>query len=222
MKREIDMSLLSIEEQKLILEGIAPSPGKKYTEIDSEGTFILYDEITEYLNNLENLTFAGLELRKRQCSQTIKICDEILDNRNMLLSIFDKEDVIKDRNLFLHLSERLSIHLDGKKESRYIIKDDGLVKVVFEICKTAIDCDYLTFRKSIETADFSLLNIRKQNFIQELTYRLSGIMDEEWYSDICKKMQWKKTVVSGHGSKLENNVMLKQLDRKLKRPKKER
>lgn len=219
MGKEVDMSKLTIEEQKLILNSITPRPGKKYDEIDRSGTHLLYDEIREYLNNWEKHTKAGLELRKRQSTETIKICEEILNCVDFNLSIFDKEDLIKDRSLFIHLSERISICLDRKQESSYIIKNDDETRKIFEICKDAIDCDYSSFRKSIETADFNLLNIQKQNIIQDLTFRLSGMMGQEWYSEVCKKMKWKKAVCSGHGTKLAGNPITNKLDRILKRPK---
>lgn len=105
--------------------------------------------------------------------------------------------------------------------SRYIIKNDESMKNIFNICDCAFDCDYSTFRESIETANFHRLNIKKQNIIQDLTYRLSGIMGQAWYSDVCKTMNWKKSTCSGQGQKLINNKVTKNLDRTLKRPKKE-
>ena len=103
---------------------------------------------------------------------------------------------------------------------RYIIKSDDLIQHVYDICNTAFDCEYLIFRDSIETANFDLLKIKKQIHVQDLTYRLSGIMDGNWYVDICKKMKWTKSVCSGQGSKLEFDLMTIKLNKTLPRPSK--
>lgn len=105
-------------------------------------------------------------------------------------------------------------------ENKYIIKSDDLIHQVYDICESAFDCGYPTFRKSIETANFRLLNIKKFNRVKDLTFRLSGNMGTEWYSDVCNKMNWRKSDCSGQGQKVENLKETKQLDKILPRLKK--
>jgi len=99
-----------------------------------------------------------------------------------------------------------------------IIFDDDKVRTIFDLCQSAIDCDYETFREGIETANFEKWNIKRQNFIQELTYRLTGPMGSKWYDKICWRMYWEKTIVSGQGKKLENDPQINKLNRILARP----
>lgn len=107
---------------------------------------------------------------------------------------------------------------EGIELEKYIIPNDPQMNQIFEICKSTIDCDYLLFRKSIVTANFHLLNIKRQNFVKDLTYRLSNIMGNEWYGEVCMKMNWTKSQCSGQGEKLEGNLMTKELNKILARP----
>jgi hypothetical protein len=103
-----------------------------------------------------------------------------------------------------------------------IKKDDSIIQNIFDHCnKNIFDCEYQTFRDSIETANFNNLNIKCLNKVQDLTYRLSGIMIDKWYADICKKMSWEKSKCSGLNDKLKNQRWIKQLEKILPRPKKE-
>lgn len=110
---------------------------------------------------------------------------------------------------------------DFRTETKFTyLKDDASLRRIFSICQDAFDCDYSTFRSAVEGANFNLLTIKKQNVVQDLIYRLSGIMANEWYSEVCKNLNWGKKVVSGHKSKLESHSIILELDKILPRPQK--
>lgn len=117
------------------------------------------------------------------------------------------------------VEEELNIKLKIHTDKDYTIKEsDKLIRQIFEICDSAFDCEYSIFRKGIEIANFHNTNIKRQNIVQDLTYRLSGIMDKEWYTDICKEMCWRKSICSGQGNKLEFDIITMNLDKILPRP----
>jgi len=107
------------------------------------------------------------------------------------------------------------------KTKNYIIKNDEKMKEIYTICQEAFKCEYSIFRDAVETADFRKLNIVRQNITQELTYRLSGKMGNDWYSKVCETMKWKKTVCSGQGKKVEDDLLIRKLRDILPRPQKE-
>ncbi len=107
-----------------------------------------------------------------------------------------------------------------RTERIFIIKTNVDLKKVFDICSEIFDCEYEIFQECIFTAKFQKLNIQKQNIAQDLTYRLSGVMDYEWYGNVCKERNWEKSVCSGQGQKLENHPIIKKLNKILPRPSK--
>lgn len=127
-------------------------------------------------------------------------------------------ELLSDSDLFQILkAEANQVSLAQK----FIIKNDDEMFKIFTICKEAINCEYLTFRDAIETADFRKFEITRLNITQDLTYRLSGKMGKDWYSLVCKTMDWKKTVCSGQGKKVESDVLIRKLRTILPRPSKE-
>lgn len=107
----------------------------------------------------------------------------------------------------------------------HIIRDDTQMNSVYTICKEkdkeAFNCDYELFRVAIETANFNKLDIKRLNITQDLTYRLSGIMGKKWYTEVCKTMGWKKPTCSGQGKKVEDDILIRKLNKILPRPLKE-
>jgi hypothetical protein len=105
---------------------------------------------------------------------------------------------------------------------KYEIKKTDLFKIndVYGLCNNVIfECTFSIFLQGIEAANFTKIKINKQNIFQEITYRITGIMPEEWYDDIIKNMGWDKRVVSGRALNL---TWTKKLDIiPLPRPKKE-
>lgn len=104
------------------------------------------------------------------------------------------------------------------EQEKHIIPNDSQMRLIFELCQSAIDCDYSTFRKGIETANFEKWNVKRKNFIQHLTYRLSGLIGSVWYSEVCMKMNWTKSQCSGQGKKLENDPQINKLNKILPKP----
>jgi len=103
-----------------------------------------------------------------------------------------------------------------------IKKDDSEIQNIFDHCnKDIFDCEYKTFRESIETANFNNLGIKRLNKVQYLTHRLSGIMDNVWYTDICRNMNWTKNLCSGKRDKIKDQRWTKQFEKILPLPKKE-
>lgn len=100
----------------------------------------------------------------------------------------------------------------------YIIRNDNEMSEIYTLCQGAFNCEYSTFRDAIENANFNLLKIKKITLVKDLTYRLSGIMGNDWYGAVCKRMNWEKGDCSGQGQKLTNNPLTKNLNKKLKRP----
>lgn len=134
-------------------------------------------------------------------------------NRKTMLAVYDiPKELLSDSELYeLLKGEEL--------KRKYIIRNDKEMKSIYEICKDAFECDYRLFREGIEAANFKKLKIKRQNVVQDLTYRLSALIDTNWYTDVCKNMKWKKSICSGQGQKLEMNLIIRTLDKKLPRPK---
>lgn len=134
-------------------------------------------------------------------------------NRISQLNAYDVKNELKSE------TELYELFNSKKLITRYIIESNSQIQKIYNICRKAYDCEFLSFREGIETANFNKMNIQKQNIVQDLTFRLSGIMGSDWYTDVCKNMKWEKSTVSGQGSKLEGNLLIKELDRILPRPK---
>lgn len=188
--------------------------------------------------------------RREAKESSIKLENNICNHFNKLISLTDdlselEQAIIDAKELYVFYEEfheailetglmRLkSIIKKGEKRveilkrneirtTKYIIKNDDTYSKIFSTLNDAFDCDYLTFRESIETANFHKLgNIKKKNVVQYLTYRLSYDMTKDWYSEVCEKMGWKKTICSGQGKKLEENQLIKKLNKILPMPEKE-
>ncbi len=164
-----------------------------------------------------------IDLIAIQTKNTLNVFNRDMSNLFMLGYSLEQIGIKESKNLTYQQIEK-SDQKNTDKESklnRYIIKKADLIQQVYEVSKNAFNCDFFIFRESIETANFNPLDIKKQNIVQDLTYRLSGIMDNEWYSDVCKKMNWEKSICSGQRQKLQTNQITKKIDKILKRPKKE-
>ena len=131
--------------------------------------------------------------------------------KNKGVDFFDKDvDLLTDTDIESLLDKE--ILPDG-----FIIEDNKQMKAIFEACDGVFKCNYHQFREGVKKADFSNLNIKRQNVAQELIYRLSGIMGKGWYDNICSNMSWEKTVISGQGKKLEFDPTIKRLNKILPR-----
>lgn len=153
----------------------------------------------------------------------------ILENRkNSIVSKNEKEikrlkEEINENMLTISANKALikELNTENPKAKEYIIKNDNEMLKIYSVFQEAFDCNYSTFRLAIETANFQLVNIKKQNITQFLTYRLSYVMGKDWYTSICTKMKWRKSVCSGQGSKLKYNTLIKKLDKIISIPQKE-
>lgn len=111
-----------------------------------------------------------------------------------------------------------------RTEQKYTIKDTdhSKIKAVYDHSNGKIfECTYATFIQSIEAVNFEIIDIKTTTKVQDLTFRLSGIMDEVWYTEICQKMNWSKGICSGQGKKYKENLWTKKLDKIIPRPQKE-
>jgi len=115
----------------------------------------------------------------------------------------------------------MSLEAPKPNKKRFIIKNDQDLNNIYLICEQAFTIDYDAFRERIETAKFNISEIKKLNIVQDLVYRLQGILGKEWYTEVCKNMNWPKPVVSGKKQKLESNLLIRKLDKILPRPKRE-
>lgn len=103
----------------------------------------------------------------------------------------------------------------------FTIKEEYLPKIekIFEHYNTLVfNCNYNVFCQGIRKADFRSINIKTKTKVQDLTFRLSGIMVEDWYDEVCKTMKWNKSVCSGQGTKFIDNREMKILDKIIPRP----
>lgn len=136
--------------------------------------------------------------------------------RKNRMNPFDLKDKIITK------SELEELILKEEPKPNYRVKDDIQINEIHQLLnEKAISCDSLQFINGIEAANLNIWKIKKQNVVQDLTYRLKNVMGDDWYTDTCKNMKWKKVIVSGHKSKLEGNPTTKKLDHILPRPKKE-
>lgn len=89
----------------------------------------------------------------------------------------------------------------------YLIKDKE--KNITEIHnlateKDVLDCNIIDFMQAIKDADFSSLNIKKLAKNKFLIYRLSIILNDKWYTQICKNMNFTKKECSGATMSLDD------------------
>ena len=104
-------------------------------------------------------------------------------------------------------------------KTQYRVSDDLKIEEIYDVIESTINCEFPVFLNGIEAANFKNLNIKRQNVVQDLTYRLSALMGTVWYTDVCTNMKWKKSICSGQGQKLEMDLIIRILDKKLPRPK---
>lgn len=82
----------------------------------------------------------------------------------------------------------------------YLIKDKE--KNITEIHnlateKDVLDCTLIDFLQAIKDADFRSLKIKVNSKTKFLIYRLSIILGDKWYTQICKNMNFTKKECSG-------------------------
>lgn len=202
----------------------------------------IYRLLIEYTNEFSSARKSE-QLTKGILSKIDKLDNDVRSIKHYLVKALEKDDtfvyaynplaqVAKKNSLFeypLKMISEVKLHdlleqeeLENSEELKrtYIIENNQTMKDIFEICQSAFDCDYLTFREGIEAANFKKMIIIRQNFVQDLTYRLSSIMEEGWYTDVCNNMKWEKSTCSGQKKKLEDDFLTKKLDKKLPRPQK--
>lgn len=63
--------------------------------------------------------------------------------------------------------------------------------------KDVLNCTMIEFLQAIKNADFSTLNIKVKSKNKFLIYRLSIILDNKWYTQICENMNFTKKECSG-------------------------
>lgn len=63
--------------------------------------------------------------------------------------------------------------------------------------KDVLNCTIIDFLQAIKNADFSTLNIKVKSKNKFLIYRLSIILDNKWYTQICENMNFTKKECSG-------------------------
>jgi hypothetical protein len=146
--------------------------------------------------------------------------EEVLQNQTSSFNSETPKNLEQLGTIIIQKQEPVAKTSGDKLKQKHIIENNLQMKEIYDICKEAFDPDYYLFREGIEYANFNKLKIKKKTVFQEMIYRLTTIMDKEWYTDVCENMSWKKSVVSGKGKKLESHKIIKKLDRILPRPKK--
>jgi hypothetical protein len=128
---------------------------------------------------------------------------------------------------FLQLCKTLGFPIDciNYLNPGFIIEDKylPLIEKIFTHCNSVIfDCDYDLFCQCIRNADFRPIKIKtgSKSRARDLIYRLSGIIEEPWYTEVCRIMHSKKPVYSGKKETYAEETWMKELDNMLPRPRK--
>ena len=103
--------------------------------------------------------------------------------------------------------------------NNYEIKDYDQIQAIFNLCNNEyFESEFITFRDSIEKADFRKITIKRQTITQDLIYRLSGIFGKDWLAEVEDKNGWKKGICSSKKGKVKEYPEIKKLDKLIARP----
>ncbi|MEA5099936.1 MAG: hypothetical protein VB011_05380 [Bacteroidales bacterium] len=119
-------------------------------------------------------------------------------------------DIIRKLNSYtLLLEEEIEKEIEKinpQKQNKEYVNFEDLIenkeKILTDIHKLVVgknilDCTLIDFLQAIKNADFSSLEIKVKSKTKFLIYRLSLILDDKWYTQICKNMNFKKEQCSG-------------------------
>lgn len=170
-------------------------------ELSGIVTADLMETLWPYLNNYLQLVNSG--------SGTPRA---IIPPQQKDKAVEEKEDLTIDQ-----------INSEQIQKNKYIIEPDNkLIQRIFDHCNpTIFECEYMTFRECLENANFHMLRIKHKNKVQYLTYMLSSIMNNNWYTDICQNMDWTKSLCSGKRTDIKDQKWTKGFEKILSVPKKE-
>ncbi|KAF0132030.1 MAG: hypothetical protein FD155_554 [Bacteroidetes bacterium] len=103
----------------------------------------------------------------------------------------------------------LNVKEAGKQKKSFAGNDEKykdyypVLTKIYELCvndksqKPVFDCKLIEFLEAIETSNFTNINIKVIYKMQHLTYKLSNLLGEAWYSDVTQNMNWNKKRCSG-------------------------
>lgn len=105
-------------------------------------------------------------------------------------------DFLKDKEA---VNQKKSFAVIDEKYKDYY----PVLSKIYELCvndknqKPVFDCNYIEFLRAIETSNFTNINIKVIYKMQHLTYKLSNLLGDAWYSDVTQNMNWNKKRCSG-------------------------
>ena len=146
---------------------------------------------------------------------------DILEARKMELHEKEKKDVErvssklnKTNNELLREKEINNNLLRDKENGNKIVISEDFPQKIYDLCSGEIfTCDYVTFRNCLEAADFRKLEKVKKNKLQHITYKLSAKLGKNWYSAICKTMDWEKSICSSFKKTFESDKLIKKIEK---------
>jgi len=85
----------------------------------------------------------------------------------------------------------------GSSGIKYLCSD-SVLSLVYPLCKAIIQNTLEEFLQSVHSGNFESIIIKEtgNSRLYYLVYRLSKYMGDEWYSDVCKSLNIKKSVCS--------------------------
>ncbi len=175
------------------------------------------------LKHFESLKTVSLESLSAEITKSKKITVEQINN--FLYSLEDKRE---PTSLEVEMISRLKILRDrlkgtaGKSLTKnFIIKYPEIVADVYNLCNgDFFECEDIVFDNGIGSANFKGINVKRENCVKNLIYRLSFKFGSDWYSQMCENMNWKKSECSGQSTKLEFDPITQELNKFLPKPKK--
>ncbi len=112
----------------------------------------------------------------------------------------------KYTNLLENLIEEEIEKINPQKQNKEYVNFENLIenkeKILTDIHKLVVekgvlDCTLIVFLQAIKNADFSSLKIKVKSKTKFLIYRLSIILEDKWYTQICENMNLEKSKCSG-------------------------
>ena len=126
-----------------------------------------------------------------------------------VLFSFGIYNIVKLNSYTLLLEEEIEEEIEKinpQKQNKEYVNFENLIenkeKILTDIHKLVVekgvlDCNLIVFLQAIKNADFSSLKIKVKSKTKFLIYRLSIILEDKWYTQICENMNLEKSKCSG-------------------------
>lgn len=122
------------------------------------------------------------------------ICIDAIVKFNSYTLLLEKEIEKEIEKINPQKQNKEYVNFENLIENKEKILTD-IHKLVVE--KGVLDCNLIVFLQAIKNADFSSLKIKVKSKTKFLIYRLSIILEDKWYTQICENMNLEKSKCSG-------------------------